>query len=172
MRLVCIGDSLIEYFDWQGSLPGHEVLNLGIGGETVQELLGRLEWVTSSMAEPDRVLIMSGINNVAQEDYGFPVSYRKVLAYFRKQWPGASVGVNCLLPVRLFWVAADTLPRLNADLKSIAAEYGASFLDIYDAFLDEKGVADAHYLLPDGVHLSDAGYNLWSALVKEWLAES
>ncbi len=169
MRLICIGDSLIEYFDWQQRLSAHEVWNLGRSGETVQELLGRVESVTTKMEEPDRLLIMTGINNVAQEDYGFLPSYDDLLARFRQAWPQTEVAVNCLLPVRLSWVAPDALPRLNDRLAAMAAAHGIFFLHNYEDFLDCNGMTDERCLLPDGVHISEEGYGRWSQKIEEWL---
>jgi len=40
-RLLFIGDSLIEFFDWQGRFSDCLVKKLGRAGETVQEILAR-----------------------------------------------------------------------------------------------------------------------------------
>ncbi len=169
MRLICIGDSLIEYFDWQQRLLDHEVWNLGRSGETVQELLWRVNSVIEKMEQPDRLLIMSGINNVAMEDYGFIFSYEEVLGRFKESWPDTVIGVNSLMPVQFPWIAPDTLPRLNERLAGIAQDYGAVFLDFYGEFLDEQGRVDEQCLLPDGVHISDEGYARWSRKIEDWL---
>jgi len=37
-----MGDSLIEFFNWQERFPDREVFNYGIAGETAEGLLARL----------------------------------------------------------------------------------------------------------------------------------
>lgn len=164
-RLLFLGDSLIEFFDWQGRFPDYLVENLGRAGETVQELLDRLPAVLRRHEPPTWLLIMSGINNVAQEDYGFLPAYEELLQQLRAGFPGTILTVNSLLPVRLPWVAAGLLPRLNGQLRDMAARQAAVFLDAHDHFLDQHGMADGRYLLEDGVHLSVAGYARWGDLV-------
>lgn len=164
-NLLFIGDSLIEFFDWQGCFPGCRVENLGRAGETVQELLARAPAVLQRQAAPTWLLIMSGINNVAREDYGFLPAYEELLQQLRAKWPATILTVNSLLPVRLPWVAADLLPQLNNLLRAMAARQEALFLNGYDHFLDQNGLADGRFLMEDGVHLSAAGYARWGALV-------
>ncbi len=65
MRLLFIGDSLIEYFDWQERFPKNSVYNMGVAGETVEGLYARLQVVYLQLDTPDAIFIMSGINNLA-----------------------------------------------------------------------------------------------------------
>ena len=37
-KIMLVGDSMIEFFDWQGRFPDLEVRNLGRSGESVEEL--------------------------------------------------------------------------------------------------------------------------------------
>ncbi len=46
-NIVFIGDSLTGYFDWQKRFPDYDVKNLGIGGETVEGLMGRMDRIIS-----------------------------------------------------------------------------------------------------------------------------
>jgi lysophospholipase L1-like esterase len=66
-QLVFIGDSLTQWFNWQGRFPDYVVVNLGISGETVEGLLARRERIRSQINDPEDVFLMSGINNIANE---------------------------------------------------------------------------------------------------------
>ena len=160
-QLLFIGDSLIEFFDWQQRFPDHEVINLGVAGETVEGLQARLDHVIGTVIRPDMVFIMTGINNAAMEDYGFVATYEKVVARLKKSYPEAQIFINSLLPVRLPWFADSTIPRLNKRLGQVAAEKGAKYLDIYRLFSGSEN----QLLLEDGVHLSAEGYRAWSGAV-------
>ena len=159
MELLFLGDSLIEFCDWQTKFPAHRVRNRGIAGETVQGLLARLPEVTAGQA-PDLVLIMSGTNNLAREDYGFPGPYEAVLAGLQTAFPAAILVVNSLLPSRFPWLAEEAIPRLNQALAALAARRGARFLNAYIPFA--AAPPEPALFQADGVHLSAAGYELWA----------
>jgi len=168
-KLLVIGDSLVEYYDWQARFPDWRVDNYGRSGETVQELLARSRSVIARVADPDLVLVMSGINNVAMEDFGFLPAYGQVLDNFRAGFPKARLVACSLLPVRLAWLAPTALPRMNEGMKKVAEQAGAFFFDLYPAFLGADGLAERRFLLEDGVHLSGAGYARWAVLVEKLL---
>lgn len=161
--LLFIGDSLIEYFDWTGRFPSHRVVNLGVSGETVEWLLERLERITSMHPKADMVFIMTGINNVAMEETGFISEYRNLLKKVTAAYPKARLYVNSLLPTLLPFLKPHVIQEVNLSLKTLAEETGATFLDIHSAFMASNL---RELLLPDGVHLSEKGYKLWSGIIE------
>ena len=90
-RLLFLGDSLIEYFDWSERFTEHEVYNLRIAGETVEELHFRLRDIFRKVKDPDMVFIMSGINSMAMGHEGIADIYRKVVQEVRQAYPSARV---------------------------------------------------------------------------------
>jgi len=53
-----------------GEISDYEVVNLGISGETVEGLLARRESIRSQIDGHEYVFLMTGINNIANEQYG------------------------------------------------------------------------------------------------------
>ena len=168
-RLVFIGDSLTEWFDWQRRFPDHEVINLGISGETVEELLGRRELIRSRAGDPDHVFLMTGINNILQEQYSIAEPYREIVRNFTTWWKGAGIVVQSLLPVDSTWVSSDLLRGINRHLRDISREFGVGYLDVYSAFVDASGQVKAGLLSDDGVHLAGKGYEEWAREVEGFL---
>lgn len=158
--LVLLGDSLIAFGDWQDHFPGYGIVNLGLAGETVRELRERLDTLDGRLGDPACLVVMVGTNNVAMGEYGFLADYRAIITALRQRHPTAVLLVNSLLPMRLPWLAPDTIPRLNERLRSLAAELGAGYVDGYSAFLIPPA---APLFGDDGVHLSDEGYRVWAA---------
>jgi lysophospholipase L1-like esterase len=164
-----LGDSMIEFGDWGGMFPTVMIDNRGVAGETVGGLLARLEVTVDSLTAPKLILIMSGINNVAMEDFAFLDTYEKVLRLLIARFPQAGIFINCLLPVRLPWFSEDTVPRVNLLLQQLAQQCGVAFLDIYRCFTDDRGRFDDRCFLEDGVHLSPHGYRVWGKALAEFM---
>jgi lysophospholipase L1-like esterase len=162
--ILFLGDSLIEYFDWEGRFPAHRVRNLGISGETVEWLLERVPRIVQAHARADMVFIMTGINNVAMEETGIIAPYREVVALLTKAYPGAPVFIHSLLPTLLPFLGPETITSMNEKLEDLAAETGTRFLDVHSSF---AGDGLARLLSPDGIHVSEAGYAVWSGIVEK-----
>ncbi len=171
-RWVFIGDSLVEFCDWHNRFPEAEVLNLGMAGETVEGLFARLQSMIERWPLPDRVFIMSGINNVGMEHYDFAGTYESIIELVARKFPKTEIIANSLLPARLPWISDKIIPQLNQTLRESVLDKGAEFLDCYDRFLTEMGETDEKYFLPDGVHLSSRGYDIWAGAIADYVQKS
>lgn len=169
MRLLFIGDSLIEYFDWQERFPKNVVYNMGVSGETVEGLYERLVVVYSRIEEPDEIFIMSGINNLAMGDRKFIPTYRKIVKGFKKQYKSSKIFIHSLLPVLFPWISNDEIRDINIHLKKMADAEKVAYLDIHSLFLEDGGKPVKSYLLDDGVHVSGKGYCVWSREIEKLL---
>jgi lysophospholipase L1-like esterase len=168
-RILFIGDSLTEFFDWQRRFPGHEIVNLGSAGETVEGLLSRTDRLTKLTPAPDAVFLMTGINNVAIEDYDFLDSYGEIVEKISAAFPGVRLFIQSILPALVPWISGEAIRELNRSLQEIAEKAGKEYLDIYSLFIGPDGTGVRDYFLPDGVHLSDAGYTAWSKALERLL---
>lgn len=169
MRLLFIGDSLIEFYDWERRFPGHEVFNYGIAGESVEGLSSRLSGVLDKVLNPDFVFIMTGINNMAMGDRDFPESYRKIIGRIKAKSPSSKIFVQSLLPVFFPFISNDEILEMNMELRKMAEEESVFYSDIHAVFLNSSGAPRTSYLLDDGVHLSEEGYRAWSAEIEKLL---
>jgi len=169
MKLLFIGDSLIEYFDWQERFPKHSVYNMGVAGETVEGMYARIEVVYSQLDEADAIFVMSGINNLAMGDKKFIPTYRKVVKGLKEQYASSKIFVQSLLPVLFPWISNDEIRDMNRQLKKMAEEENVLYLDIHSLFHEEGGSPVKGYLLEDGVHVSAKGYLVWSEEVEKIL---
>ena len=169
MRLLFIGDSLIEYFDWQERFPKNSVYNMGVAGETVEGLYARLQVVYTQLDTPNAIFIMSGINNLAMGHKKFITTYRKIVRGLKKQYKSPRIFVQSLLPVLFPWVSNDEIRDINIQLKKMAEAEKVDYLDINFLFLDREGRTVAAYLLEDGVHVSEKGYRVWSDEIEKHL---
>lgn len=170
-KLVFIGDSLTEYFNWQRRFPDHNVLNLGVSGETVEGLEARIDRILLGVHEPDTIFIMTGINNIAMEDLDILGAYKRIINRLFSAYKKSVIVVQSLLPVNLSWIDNSAIREINRGLEKIAADFMSVYLDVYPLFCDAAGAVNASCLLDDGVHLSDKGYEIWSAAVERFLSD-
>jgi lysophospholipase L1-like esterase len=168
LKIFFLGDSLTEFFDWQARFPEHEVLNLGLAGETVQGLSARIRRIMGSASVPDVIFIMTGINNIAMEDYDILTHYERILRSLKLAYPSVIIIVQSILPVAM-WADNNKIEGINHRLMELAKKIGLSFLDVYSSFTDETGGPQMECLQEDGVHLSEKGYEVWSAEVVKLL---
>lgn len=167
MTLLFLGDSLIEYFDWQKRFPGHDVLNHGIAGESVGGLFMRLERVIALCPDADTVFIMSGINNLAMDDTDFVGIYERIVRRLTSAYPHARIFMNSLLPTAVDFIDDGTIKNINADIEGLADGEQTLYLDIYSRFVDEEGRLVRDCLAADGLHISEKGYEVWAGEVEK-----
>jgi lysophospholipase L1-like esterase len=172
MKLLFLGHSLIAFNNWQERFPGHEVASLGVPGETVDGMLSRIDEIKAGHPLFDLIFIMSGLNDVAMGDNDFIGDYREAVRRLKGAYPAARIYVNSILPTLTAFIPDSWIRKANKQLKAIAEENGAEYLDIYSLFIDENGVPVREYLLGDEVHLSDRGYDVWSAALEKVIAGS
>jgi len=166
MDIFFLGHSLIEFYDWQKRFPVHNTMNLGVAGETVEGLLSRIDRIIKEHSSADLIFIMTGLNNIAIDDFNFFSSYKKILEKLSSAYPSARIYMHSILPVIMDFISKQTIQEINKSLKKLAIESGVEFLDIYNRFVDEKGRVIKDYFLDDGVHLSNEGYEVWANAVE------
>ena len=167
MNILFLGHSLIEFFDWQKRFPGHIAVNLGVAGESVEGLLFRLDGIIKAYTESELIFIMTGINNIAMEDFDFFDSYRRIISKLSAAYPDAKVFIHSLLPVLVDFIDNKSILSVNKAIKALAEEMRVEFMDLHKLFIDDQGRPIRGYLLNDGVHLSDKGYEVWSGALEE-----
>ena len=167
MKILFLGDSLIEYFDWKERFPEHQSENLGVAGESVQGLLSRVVKILSAHSDVELIFIMSGVNNLAMGDTEFFEFYRVILEKLSFVYHRAHIYVQSLLPTLVEFISNASIIEANSELEKISQEMDLHYLDVYTKFIDTGGRPIKEYLLDDGVHVSRAGYEVWARVVEE-----
>jgi N-acetylglucosamine-6-sulfatase len=160
-QLVFIGDSLTAWGDWLRRFPDYTVTNLGISGEPVEGILARRDRIRTQIETADYIFLMTGINNIANEQYDIIEPYREIVRNLTTWYKRTTVVVQSILPVELTWISPNVIRDTNRQLEQIAREYSAEYLDVYQAFVDDQGNPKIGYLQDDGVHLGSKGYDAW-----------
>lgn len=179
------GSSDRQYRDflanWRTNFFGWNAANFGWGGDTVQNILWRLENGELAGVHPRVIVLLAGTNNlgVPGPDGGeaqineVATGIRALLDSMRRQAPGATVLLMGVLP-RNNPPAGDALGpvirRLNQRLAAFADGRRIRFLDLHDRLTDSAG-RPAEGMTVDGLHLSLKGYQAWADALKPVLTE-
>jgi lysophospholipase L1-like esterase len=156
--IAFIGDSITNHGDWAAWFPERETHNLGVSGNTTDDLIARMDEVVE--LQPDAVALLIGTNDLGArksvEHLVRNVEY--LLVTLRKALPGARMLVQSIMPRgREF---ADQVRDANRHLRQFAPSVHAQYLDLWPAFAQEDGEIDPEYS-DDRLHLNARGYERW-----------
>ncbi len=182
--LVFLGDSITQGWEnegkaaWAASFAKYNAVALGFGGDRTENLLWRLQHGELDGMRPKAIVMMIGTNNTGDrlEDPAFTVAgIQRNLDEIRRRQPQAKVLLLALFPRG---EKPDDLMRrhnakINALLPTLADGRHVVFLDIGRALTKPDGTLSQD-ILPDWLHLSPQGYEIWArsldATLTPWLA--
>ncbi|NYE23582.1 GDSL-type esterase/lipase family protein [Pigmentiphaga litoralis] len=158
--VVMLGDSLTEGGDWNAFFPGVGIANRGIGGDSTEGMVQRLDSVLG--VSPRKVFVMAGINDIAV--YKKPVT--EVFEHYKRI-------IDTLTRAKIQVIVQSTLftgpafpPAVNASVKdlngrlhALCARGPCVYVNVNPA-LAPTGTLDLRYT-SDHLHLNAAGYQAW-----------
>lgn len=162
-EILMIGDSLIEYGDWE-TLLGTAVTNRGMGGDTTEGV--RMRIGRNLERQPAKIFIMAGVNDILAGESTAMIArnYEAILQKIKEASPESAVYVHKALPCnpeKLFFVFDNCqVAALNREIERLAKKYGAECVDLWDV-LTKNGELLPEYTV-DGVHLTAPAYQLWA----------
>jgi lysophospholipase L1-like esterase len=177
--LLFVGDSITDGWRnrglevWNRYFAPLKAANFGIGGDTTQGVLWRMQNGELEGFKAKLIVLMLGTNNInrnANDDIA--EGDRAIVNEFLKRQPQAKV---LLLGVFPRGPAADnpfraSIKTINEKLATIADNQRVFYMDIGDKFLAADGTLPAA-IMPDGLHPNAQGYKIWAdaihARVKE-----
>jgi lysophospholipase L1-like esterase len=163
--IVFLGDSITEGGAWDEMFAGAPVRNRGIGGDTSAGVLARTGAI--ARAKPAKVFLLIGTNDlfVGAAAGEIAANVREILARIADESASTQLYVQSVLPRAASY--RDEVEALNAQLEAVAREQGATWIDLYPAFLDPATGAIQTALSNDELHLLGPGYALWRQAIAE-----
>lgn len=173
-KLVLIGDSITDYWDYQGAsvrdsiLQRYTPINYGISGDQTCNVFQRLcEGESSFRAlSPKLCVLMIGINDLYAQ---IPVesvvtNQTSILRYIHDLMPHARIMVMAVLhPTDGSGMDAQ-IRSVNQKLKSFCDTLPyVHFVDMNVPFSKDSAINASFYV--DNLHLSVKGFNVWGDLI-------
>ena len=156
--IAFLGDSLTNHGDWETWFPDRHVHNLGVSGDTTDEVVARIDDVVD--LHPDAVALLVGTNDLGRrksvEHLVRNVEF--LLVTLRRGVPGTRMLVQSIMPRGKEY--ADQIRDANRHLRQFAPNVNAQYLDLWPVL-----AGDGDEILPefsdDKLHLNAAGYEAW-----------
>ena len=165
--IVFYGSSSIRLWDLKKSFPGLPAINRGFGGSQMADAAQFARRAVAPL-KPRTIVLYEGDNDLAANKTPQEVvaDFDALLKIIRGDLPEARLIVIGCKPSPARWKLIDKQRELNRLLADrCAKDEHATFLDVEKPMLDGDGLPRAELFREDRLHLSDAGYELWTSLL-------
>jgi beta-glucosidase len=179
-QLIFIGDSITQGWEgagkeiWADRFAKFDAINLGIGGDRTQHVLYRLDNGNLEGLSPNAAVVMIGTNNSNGEDNTaeqIAEGVRAIVQKLRSELPSTKI---LLIPI--FPRGENVNPQrgkinqANQIIQKLADGQNVLWVDFGHKFINDEGRIPRD-IMPDFLHLSPKGYEIWADSIKEPLAK-
>ena len=166
------GNSITCGSDFQRNFPDKKIINLGYSGDNMVGMLRRVPMLKA--ANPKKIFIMAGTNDLVHIDVDeYRERYVNLLQAVKDAVPNAKIYIQSVLPSNnsmADYASNEKVQKANEMVKALAAEFGCSYINLYDLYVDEKNELPKE-LTRDGVHLYKEAYDRWAETIRPMVYE-
>ena len=180
-EIAFFGDSRVIGADWYSAYPDKKVINLGVGGDKISNLLLRMNQI-KVLAEKGNLkycYLAIGGNDCLSSKFNtdtFRSEYDTLLT--KLQELGITVYVNTIAGVTSEGTslsekdakkANSKMAQGNEIIRDLAKSHGMTLIDMAEQMNNPDGTLKAAYASPDGVHFSAEGNAFWYDTLRPYL---
>lgn len=178
-ELVFLGDSITAGWGrnneiWDKAFGKYKPANFGIGGDRTQHVLWRITNGELDGIHPKAVVLMIGTNNAgADSAEGIAKGITKIVETIRTKQPQAKILLLAVFPrgeKAEANASREKLKQVNETIAKLDDGQHIHYLDIGNKFLQPDGSLSKD-IMPDFLHLSATGYQIWADAIGPKLAE-
>lgn len=165
------GSSSIVQWKLDKSFPNAGYVNVGFGGSVIADTAHFAPRLFGAH-KPGTVVFYAGDNDIGRGNKPEQVlaDFKRVVAELRKLNPECRVLFVAVKPSVARWKKFDEQKKANALVRDYcAATKGLKFVDIVPLMLRADGTPDPELFVKDGLHMTEKGYELWTAAVNKAL---
>ena len=168
--IVFLGNSITAGGnDWSERLNYPNIKNRGIGGDTTDGVLARIDEII--YFKPIAVFLLIGINDIWNN--GSPSipspkyignNINNIVEFIKGNCPETKIYVQTILPIEKE-IFIESIKKVNKIIKSNQINEKYEVIDLYSLFANENGLMIKE-LSTDGIHLNEKGYQKWVEFIK------
>ena len=180
-QLLFIGDSITAGWEgsgakevWEKYYGNRKAVNIGIGGDRTQHVLYRLQNGNLEGIKPKAAVVMIGTNNSNGEDntaQQIAEGVKAIVKELRTKEPQMKILLLGIFPRgENVNPQRGKITQCNQIIQKLDDGKSVFYLDIGHRFLEEDGTLSAT-IMPDYLHLTQKGYEIWAEAIEPKLAE-
>ncbi len=171
-QTVLLGDSITDFFNWYelfydySKSSGQAVYNRGIGGDTTDRLLERLQENVLNIS-PKNIVLLIGTNDIGR---GLPLSMtlnnvEQIIKNTKAKCPNVNFIMEAVYPVnekmrdRFEKRSNKKIQEMNKEYIKLCEKYNCVWVDFTDKLKDKTGNLKAEYTF-DGLHINAQAYEI------------
>ena len=170
-EIVFLGNSITEQGTWRELFQNNHIINRGIGGDTSDGVLYRLDEVTTS--HPDKIFLQIGTNDLRNEKTPEYIIQRitQITKKIQKESPDTKLYLQSVLPTyNIPERPISSIKIINKGIQKLVDNRSVFYIDLFSHFSnpDDKEQLYNEYSL-DGLHLNGKGYLKWKAQIEKYV---
>jgi lysophospholipase L1-like esterase len=178
--IAFIGDSITQGWEaagknvWTKYYGKRKCLNFGVGGDRTQHVLWRFENGQLDGIKPKAAVLMIGTNNSNKDDNTeaeILEGVQAIVKQIRSRLPETKVLVVAIFPRgQTFSAQRGKILQVNQALEKLADGKMIQYVDFGSQLIENDG-SISKMIMPDYLHLSEAGYEIWAKAVEPKLKQ-
>ncbi|WP_422861506.1 GDSL-type esterase/lipase family protein [Flagellimonas sp. W118] len=169
--IVFTGSSSVRMWeDLQERFPNKQILNTGFGGSQSVDLERFLDELILNY-NPKQVFIYEGDNDISskRKPKAIEGTIHDIVEELQLRSPEMEIVLISAKPSISRWHLKRKYKRLNKKLSKLAAEMkNVRYADVWSIMLNKRKLK-THLFIEDGLHMNRQGYDLWYAVLKDYI---
>jgi len=178
--IAFIGDSITQGWEgagknvWQKYYGNRDCLNFGVGGDRTQHVLWRFEQGQLEGLKPKAAVLMIGTNNSNKDDNSeadILEGVQAIVKQIRERLPDTKLILVSIFPRgATFSTQRGKILQVNQALAKLADGKMVFYVDFGSQLIESDG-SISKAIMPDYLHLSEKGYEIWAEAIEPQLKE-
>lgn len=151
------------------------VIQRGFGGSALGDCIHYADRLVTPY-QPKAIFVFCGTNDIAGENAKSATEvfdlYKTFVGKIREDLPQTPIYFIAITHTRSRWEHIDTIKETNALVEAWTTEDPSlHYIDTASHLLDDSGEPRDAFFVDDQLHLSPAGYEIWTAIIRPILEE-
>lgn len=145
-------------------------INLGFGGSTYEDCLYYFSEVFEPL-QPCSIVLYGGDNDlsIGKTSAMIIADFKNLVQRIYTRFPTTGLAVISIKPSPARAPQLSEIRKTNDFLRAYVEQLGGTYIDIHTAMLDNEEKPKQELFVADELHLNDAGYALWTSIIKQHL---